>query len=352
MRICYFGIYGPSSAPRDKVYVEGLKMLGVEFLECVDSLRSFWKFWALFKKHRSIRNDYDIMWVGYLSGTATPLAKLISKKKVIFNALNSMYESNVLDQKRYGRFSPKAIAFWCADFLAFHMSDVILVESEQQKEFLSKMFWINKSKLYVVFSSIDGEIFHPNTAVNKKKKFTVIFRGWFANATGAEYILEAAKILKRKMVDIDIIMIGRGQRQNEIKKTILDDNLSNVQLIMDFLPPKKLRDTMLSAHVMLGQFSPHSRMDRTIQYKTLEAMALGMPYITRDSMSNRELLTEGVNCIFARADDPQDIVDKILELKNNESLRKKISAGARDLYEAKLTPAVLGRQVMDILKSF
>lgn len=100
---------------------------------------------------------------------------------------------------------------------------------------------------------------------------------------------------------------------------------------------------------MLGQFSFHSRLDRTIQCKTFEAMALGMPYITRDSLSNRELLTDRENCLFVKAGSASDIADKILELRDSEDLRGKISRGARALYESRLTPDILGRQISSIL---
>jgi glycosyltransferase involved in cell wall biosynthesis len=349
VRICYFGIYEPTSAPRDKVYFDGLKGLGVDMISCVDSSPLFWKFINLFKKHWAVRSRYDVMWVGYLSAIAVPLAKIISSKKVVFNALNSMYESIILDQERYSPYSLKAMAIWIADFLAFQMSDAVLVESEQQRDFISKMFRVRKSKLFVVFTGVDGANFHPDSNIKKLEKFTAIFRGWFVNATGAEYVLDTTKILRDRREDIDFIMIGRGQRQGDIQKMIADNILNNVRLIMDYLPADKLRETILSSNVMLGQFSSHPRMDRTIQYKTFEAMALGMPYITRDSLSNRELLTDRENCLFVKAGDAEDIADKILELRGNKELRDKLSKGARALYEARLTPAILGQQVLNIL---
>jgi glycosyltransferase involved in cell wall biosynthesis len=351
VRICYFGIYEPTSAPRDKVYFDGLKSLGVEMISCVDSAPSFWKFINLFKKHWRVRNEYDVMWVGYLSAIVVPLAKLISRKRVVFNALNSMYESIVLDQQRHSPYSFRAVAIWISDFLSFQMVDIVLVESQQQKEFVSKMFIVRKTKLHVVFTGVDGVNFYPDLNVKKLERFTAVFRGWFVNATGVEYVLETAKILKDRGEDVDFIMIGRGQRQNEIQKTILDQGLNSVKLIMEYLPADKLREAILGAHVMLGQFSPHSRMDRTIQYKTFEAMALGMPYITRDSLSNRELLTDSENCLFVKAGDAEDLADKIIQLRDNKGLRDKLSKSARTLYDSKLTSAILGRQVLNILMS-
>lgn len=69
-------------------------------------------------------------------------------------------------------------------------------------------------------------------------------------------------------------------------------------------------------------------MERTIQHKTIEAMALGLPYITRDTTSNRELLSDGENCLFVPAGDPQAIAKAILLLKNDKALRTKLSDGA------------------------
>ena len=88
--ICYFGIYHPI-APRDRVYLDGLRALGVAVFPCVDNSRGFLKFWRLWKKHKTLRGAYDILWVGYLSTMVVPLARLISRKKVVFNALDSSF---------------------------------------------------------------------------------------------------------------------------------------------------------------------------------------------------------------------------------------------------------------------
>ncbi|MDO8664325.1 MAG: hypothetical protein Q7K44_02130, partial [Candidatus Liptonbacteria bacterium] len=66
LKICYFGIYRPT-APRDKVYLDGLKKLGFQVVECVDNSAGFLKFFRLAKKHRKLQGQYDILWAGYLS---------------------------------------------------------------------------------------------------------------------------------------------------------------------------------------------------------------------------------------------------------------------------------------------
>ena len=346
-KICYFGIYKPS-APRDRVYLEGLKKRGIQVIECVDSSRGFLKFFRLVKRLRGFRRQYDLLWVGYLSTMVVPLAWLITDKKVVYNALDSWYDRAVLDRGMYSKFSPKAWVIWVCDFLAFHLSDVVLLESEQQKLFIAKKFFVRPSKLEVVFTGVDEAVFHTDPTVPKAEKFTVIFRGMFLPATGVEYVVEAAHLLKDESIKFRIIGWGESL-QTRFQKMIADYELSNVNLTTMFLPPDELRKTLASAHVMLGQFADHPRLKRTIQNKNMEALALGLPLITRDSPSNRELLTDNENCLFVRAGNPKDLADKILYLRQHPDVAARLGALARKTYDERLTSDVLVQAVYAVL---
>src|SRR3989338_4842887 len=245
--ICYFGIYRPT-APRDKVYLEGLKKLGVKVEECTDNSLGLLKFFRLTKKHRTLQGQYDILWVGYLSTMVVPLAWLLFRKKIIFNALDSWYDRTVLDRGAHSRFSPKAWAIWFFDFLAFHLAHIVLVESKQQKLFITKKFFLSPKKLSVVFTGVDEAVFYPDPTIAKTPDFTVVFRGMFLPATGVEYVIEAARLLKDEDEDVQFRIIGWGEPlQTKIQKMIAEQKLFNVNLTTVFLSPDELRNTILSA---------------------------------------------------------------------------------------------------------
>ncbi len=344
--ICYFGIYRPT-APRDKVYLEGLKKRGVQIVPCVDNSAGLLKFFRLAKNLRALKNQYDILWVGYLSTMVVPLAWLLSKKKIVFNALDSWYDRTVLDREMYSRFSPIAWAIWVCDFLAFHLANVILLESQAQKKYIASQFQVSSFKLQVIYTGADTDVFFPDPSVKKRERFTAVFRGMFLPATGVEYVIEAARILRDE--PIDFIIIGWGPLLEKVKRLISENRMTNITLMTEFLEPKALRELILSCHVMLGQFADHPRMERTIQHKTFEALALGMPYITRDSASNRELLTDGVNCLFIPPADPGAIAEKIMILKNNPLLREDLSVSGRQTFTAKCRGEVLAKQLESII---
>ncbi|MBU6390098.1 glycosyltransferase [Patescibacteria group bacterium] len=343
LTICYFGIY-PPVAPRDRIYLDGLKRRGIRVSLCVDGSKGLRKFWRIAAEHRALLGQYDLLWVGYSSSILVPLARLLSGKKIVYNALNSWYETAIIDRAMYRPFSARAIFVWLVDFFAFHAANLSLLESEEQKKFIAKTFRVSPEKLVVVYTGADETVFHPDPSVAKNKTFTVIFRGMFLPATGAEFVIEAARLLKNE--DINFRLIGWGEPlQGKIQKMIADYNLSRVYLTTVFMPADELRRTMLSAHVMLGAFGNNERLERTIQHKTFEALALGMPYITRDSESNRELLTDGVNVRFVPPADPKALATAVLELKDNPALRAALSAGARALYESKLKNDLLAGEV-------
>jgi len=346
---CYFGIYEQPLA-RDQVLLHGLKENGVRVIYCVDSSWFFLKFIRLAQKHWKLRDKYDFMVVGYLSNIVVPWARILSGKRIIYNALNSMYEGIVLDREEASRFSFKAFYIWLVDFLAFRYAHLSLVETENQKKFIRELFKIKKERLIKLWTGADDRIFYPDPKVEKHKTFSVVFRGWFIPGTGVEYVLEAARILKGE--EIKFLIIGRGTLKRKVKKMIQDFDLKNVELITEYLLDDALRRVMLSCHVMLGQFADHPRMERTIQNKTFEALALEMSYITRDSISNRELLEDGKNCLFVKPADASDLAKKILELKDNPELRKKIAENGYKLYKEKLTPKVLGRELMNTFSDF
>ena len=61
----------------------------------------------------------------------------------------------------------------------------------------------------------------------------------------------------------------------------------------------------------------------------LEAMAAGLPCVTLNGKGNRDLFENGINGFIIEKQNAKEFADKILELYNNPSLYKKISASGQ-----------------------
>ncbi len=332
IRVCYFGIYDPELA-RNKVYISGLKQNGVKVIECCDSSRGLTKYFKLFIKHWKIRKNYDAMIVGYAGHLLVPFAKLISRKPVVLNAMTSLYEVNIIARKKYPKYSLRGLCVWLIDWLAFKWADLVLIETNKQKDYLVKKFRIKPKKFARLFIGADDSIFYPDTNIKKSDKFTVLFRGKFLPEAGVKHILEAAKILEEK--EVNFLILGFGLLEKEIIEKIKSLNLKNLELITKRLEIDELRKKMLAAYISVGQVENNERLERTIPYKAFESLALKLPYINGNGLGIQELLEDRKNCLLVNLADPEDLAEKIMELKNDLELRKKIADNGYKLYKEK-----------------
>lgn len=346
MKICYFGIY-ISDLSRNKIYISGLKKKGAEVIECQDDGGRFAKYWNLWRKHRLIKNKYDAMIVGYPGHIMTPFAKIISRKPIIADLLGSFKDAQIHSHNSgvLRRFKDGII-----DWMAVKFADVILLESEAQKDFFIRRFG-RSDKFKVLYTGVDESIFYQQNDKKKDNDFKIVlFRGRLTPESGIFHILKSAELTKERN-DICFRVIGfhynLGQK---VKDIIRERNLTNVELIYDYVTDDVLREKMSEASISLGQFESNPRLDRTIPHKIFESMIMGLPLITARSVAVGELLKDGESCLFVRRADPSDLAKKILLLADNPALGKKLAYNARAVYDKKCSMDVLIPKLLDIIQ--
>ncbi len=349
MKLCYLNITR-DTPPRDAVYLNGLGENGVEIVERLDDSSSWKKFLNLFKKHWAIGKNYDFVWVGYTAHILVPFARLISRKKIIFNALGSLYEGIVVSRGLGSPFSPRSIYCWLIDFLAFHCASLSLVESNEQKKYIAKKFLVNEKKLLRAWTGADEKIFYYDPGIKKLPAYTVLFRGGFLPESGIEYVLEAAKILEKE--DVKFRIIGWGMLEGMVEEMIKRLGLKNVEWIRNKLPLEELRVKMQECHLSLGQLSNHERLERTIPHKAFESITMKITYLTARNRGILELLTENQTCFCCNPADAKDLAQKILELKNRSELKGQVVENAYQLYLRELTPKILAKKILDSLSNY
>jgi|SRR3989344_621686 len=343
MKVCYINLTKEIPS-RDAVYLRGLKENGAEVVEIMNSSPGLIKFWRIFKRHRIIRKNYDIALVGYTAHILVPFVRLISNKKIVFNALGSMYEGKIISRAQASSRSFKALYWWLIDFLAFHAATLSLVESNAQKKFLQNKFWLSERKLLRAWTGADDNIFFHDAAIPKLPIFTVLFRGRFLPEAGIEYAIETAKTLKNENIKFRII--GSGPTEIKIKELLGKYNLENVEWIKEKLSPADLRNKMLECHLSLGQLSIHDRLQRTVPHKAFETLAVGLPYLTARNPGIMELLKENETCFFCNPADSNDLAKKIIWARENQETIKKIAENGNLLHRRELRPAILAKKVL------
>lgn len=346
MKICYFGTYNLKWG-RSHIYIKGFRENGVKILECHSAAPGFGKYYELWRLHKKI-DEYDFIIVGYPGHAVVWFAKIISRKPVIFDAGWTMEEGVVISRNQGGFLNFYKFYIKFIDWLAVKCSNIVLVESEEQRKYFENKFG-NSNKYKVVYTGADDSFFYIDSKINKKNKFSVVFRGKFLPEAGVEHVVLASKILEND--EIDLVIIGNGFLEKEIKSLINNLKPKNLTLVSGHLEFKDLRNRMLSAHVSLGQFEDHERLERTIPHKCFETLALGLPYVTARTKPVAEILKDGESVIFVNPADSKDLAEKILYLKNNPEIAIKIGNNEHKIYQNKFTPKILASKILEIICS-
>ena len=92
MRVCYFGNYKKAYS-RNQILIKGLKLNKVDVIECNSRKTGLLKYIDLFIQHNKIRNNYDVMIIGFPGYQSVFLARLISNKKPRFFTLQFVSNS-------------------------------------------------------------------------------------------------------------------------------------------------------------------------------------------------------------------------------------------------------------------
>ncbi len=323
------------------VYINGLIQNGNN-VEAHGIKKSISGYFNVLRKILKIRPDFII--VGYDSPQLVIFCRLFTRKKIVYNALCSVYERMIVARGLYSKFSLRATYYWFLDFLAVKAADFIMLETDSQISYLSKLFKISRKKLVRAWTGVDEDIFFYDPSVAKFPTFTVLFRGSLMPEAGAEYVIRAAKILEKE--NIKFIMLSGGLLLDKISKLVEELKPANLEFRSDLLPIEELRTTMQKCHLSLGQLSDHPRLERTIPHKAYESLAMHLPYLTASNAGILELLIAGETCITCQPADAQSVAEKILWAKNNPQELERIAQNGYQLYQEKLKSGILAKDLL------
>jgi len=328
------------------VYIKGLRLNGADVKEVFVRHDEFFE---LIKYLINNRKLFDSIFVGYDSPQLVILSKIFSRKKVIYNALCSVYERLIISRALARPFFPRAVYYWLADFLAVHLATLVMVETDSQIEYFRKLFWSKQKKLFRAWTGADEDIFYYVQDIERPPVFTVMFRGQFLPESGVEYVVQAAKILENE--DINFIIHGGGFNVDKVKKLAEDLKPKNLKMITDFLPAEELRTFMQRCHLSLGQLSNHPRLERTVPHKCYESLAMRLPYLTAANRGILELLKDGETCITCEPENAESLAEKILWAKDHPRELERIAEKGHVLYKDKFSSHILAKKLLARINS-
>ncbi|KKR15001.1 MAG: Glycosyl transferase, group 1 [Parcubacteria group bacterium GW2011_GWC1_39_29] len=328
LTVLYFGSYSLANA-RNAILVKGLKENGVTILECNDRSKSYvTKYLKLLFKYLKFIGKFNVMIVGFSGQEMMPLARILTRKPIIFDVFTSHYMGYILDRKYFLPQSLRAKYYHFIDRWSCSLADIVILDTQAHINYFQRQ---DRSML-----SKDGA------------QFNVVFWGNFIPLQGVEYIIRAAKILEEYNVKFYLVG-GGGQTMPENKKLVHDLGLNNVEFTGK-LSQEDLNRKIVEADVCLGAFGGGVKTDVTIQNKIFEALAMGKAIITSKTTAIEEILTDSENCILCTSADPQSLAGKILMLARDKELKDRIAVNGYEFFKKNLDEKIIGGELKKIIE--
>jgi len=343
MKICYINFN--FKCPRDHITLRGLRENGVEVKEIADETPGWRKYLNIARAYRACRKECDMVMIGFAGSILVIFMKLLTRKKILYNALSSFYDSMIISRKKGKTLSLSAAWYYLIDYLAFHLADLSFIECKAQKDLIVRVFNVAPKKLSVHFVGTNDAEFYFNPAIPKLKQFTVVFRGSFLPEAGVDVAIRAAKELEHEHINVRII--GRGLLQNEIENLIQELKPAHVEFITAMLPIEILRAKMQECHLSLGQLANHPRVHTTIPHKVFDSMAMKLPCLTGENKGVMEILDDNQTCFTFPPGDHHALARKIIELRDVPEELERVAENAYRLYQREFTPKILTRKMIE-----
>ena len=281
----------------------------------------------------------DVLLVGYPGHADLPAARLIARgRPVVFNPLISLYDTLVMDRRRFVPGSAAARALRAADRWALRAVDLVVADTAANAVYLGAIAELPPERLEVCLVGAEERLFHPGG--DKREPATVLFVGKLIPLHGLETILAAARLAP----ELAFHIVGDGQLRPLLASRT--PNVAHSSWVPYSDLPKELRRTGCA----LGIFGTSDKAARVIPNKAFQALACGAPLVTADTPAARELLSDGVSALLVPPGDPEALAAALRRLATDHGLAAGIGAGGLAAYRKHASEHVLGRRWRALLE--
>ena len=183
--------------------------------------------------------------------------------------------------------------------------------------------------LPVVRCGVDTDLFEP-IAKQNDAKFRVLAVGRLVEKKGFDTLIEACSKLRSNQHDFQCDIIGDGELFDALAKMIADKSLGSNVTLRGAMANDDIRQEMQNADLVVLPCRAAKSGDKDgIPVVLMEAMSCGVPVISGDLVTIRELIEHNVNGILVEPDSVSDLKSAISDLLNDEAKRSQLAERGR-----------------------
>lgn len=261
--------------------------------------------------------SYDVIMLGFSPQLVLPVfVWKFRKKKIIIDFFISIYDTFVLDRRKFTKNSIVSKIMHYVDEWTLNNAAEIVVDTKADRDFFVKEFGCDESSFFILYLEADKKIYYPREQRKPeylKNKFVVLYFGSILPLQGVEVILDAI----RKFKDDSHYYFQMIGPIDEMYNKPIQENVEYIE----WLSQQELAEYIANADLCLaGHF--HGEIDkarRTIPGKAFIYEMMGKRMLLGDTDANRELFVSDEIHYFVDRNDDESLVKSI-----HDACRRKV----------------------------
>jgi len=296
------------------------------------------------KSNHIIHFNPSLNWSGVLrDGLLLLIAALHGIKTIVFFRGWHSYMVHIIDRNRLVRTIFKSV---------YNRAHIFIVLSNDFKEKLHA--WGFRQNMYIETTAVDNALLnghnHNIPAHDKNQNVNILFLARVEKEKGVFEVIDSYQIIKQKYPNTRLTIAGDGSRLDEIKRIVETRNLPDVSFT-GYVTNETKAQTLADGDIYFfpsyhGEGMPNS---------VLEAMAFGLPVITRPVGGLEDFFGNGRMGFITESKDPEKFARYIGSLIANPDLRRWMgehnAAFARQHFLASVVAKRLERIYSDVLNN-
>lgn len=156
-----------------------------------------------------------------------------------------------------------------------------------------------------------------------------------------ELFIEAASVLKQRGVCATYIIAGIGSCYDQLKETAHTLGLDSDIIFAGYLSD-------VSRTVNIFDVSVLTSKEEALSLSLIEAMSIGKPCVSTDSIGPREVISDGESGFIVANGDPEALADKIQLLLDDQNMRNTFGAVGRKIAAEKFSVDAMANKLLEI----
>jgi glycosyltransferase involved in cell wall biosynthesis len=185
-----------------------------------------------------------------------------------------------------------------------------------------------REKLRIVMNSPQTSVFEKYTinVVIKPRgdKFILMYHGLIVERHGLDLMVEALKVLRNKIANLEMIIFGYGEYEPQLLKSIKESNLEDVVNFMGEVTIEKIAETIpqIDVGIIPNKITPFTQIN--FPTRIFEYLINKKPAVVPRTIGIRDYFAED-EIFYFNGNDVQDLINIIMEIYlNPEKTKEKI----------------------------